>query len=579
MKLDKNILGIDFGTTNSKMAYILLDEPVMIENSEGKKITPSIVYFKNEDEVAVGEIAKRNLIINPENTVSSVKREMGTDFKKKIGRYKFPPEYIGAHIFKKLSDDAEKQIGKKFTDAVVSVPANYSDGQRQAIKDAAEIAGLNILRMINEPTAAALSYGIREDRDRRILVYDFGGGTFDVSILSVSSGFFDVDSSAGEHKLGGDDIDARIEEHVRKKLYEQMGIDAKNDLALHATLREASEEAKIALSYSESTTINIPFVAANKPPFSMMLTRIELNRMIGDLIERTKKPIEQALTDASLEKTEIDDILLVGGTTLIPAVREFVTQYFGKEPLKGDPYEAVALGAAVASMEYGKEKSNKAKNIEISDVISSSLGIFTADAGVSKILERNTKIPIARTRNFTNAGDFAEEVIINVYQGESERPEDCEHLGDFWVSVEPLPADEDKIEVTFEVGKEFGILNVTAVEKISGSQRSVKMEARSRLSKKDKSKWMKKMLDMESIEVDVTNISTRDSLTLFLNPRQTILDLKKELKEKGLMEDNELIFFDDIELSDERKISEANITNGCKLEIRNTIRKDEQEKE
>jgi molecular chaperone DnaK len=548
----------------------------MIENKEGKKITPSIVYFKNEDEVAVGEIAKRNLIVNPENTISSIKREMGTDFKKKIGRHKFPPEYIGAHIFKKLADDAEKQIGKKFTEAVVSVPANYSDGQRQAIKDAAEIAGINILRLINEPTAAALAYGIREDRDRRVLVYDFGGGTFDVSILSVSSGFFDVDSSAGEHKLGGDDIDARIEEHVSKRLYEQMGIDVKKDLALHATLREASEEAKIALSTSESTTINIPFVAANKPPFSMVLTRIELNRMITDLIERTRKPIEQALEDASLDKSEIDDILLVGGTTLIPAVREFVTQYFGKEPLKGDPYEAVALGAAVASMEYGKEKSNKTKNIEISDVISSSLGIYVADGTITKILERNTKIPIARTRNFTNAGDFTDEVIVKVFQGEGETPDECEHLGDFWISVEPVPAHHDMIDVTFEVGKEFGILHVTAMEKISGSQRTVKMEARSRLSKKDKSKWMKKMLDMESIEVNVENITTRDTLTLYLNPTQTIWDIKKELKEIGLMDDNDFIFFNDIELQDEEKISKTKITQGSTLEIRQTNEQEEE---
>lgn len=574
--MDKNILGIDFGTTNSKMAYILLDEPVMIENNEGKKITPSIVYFKNEDEVSVGEIAKRNLIVNPENTVSSIKREMGSDFKKKIGRHKFPPEYIGAHIFKKLADDAEKQIGKKFTEAVVSVPANYSDGQRQAIKDAAEIAGINILRLINEPTAAALAYGIREDRDRRVLVYDFGGGTFDVSILSVSSGFFDVDSSAGEHKLGGDDIDARIEEHVSKKLYGQMGIDVKKDLALHATLREASEEAKIDLSTSESTTINIPFVAANKPPFSMVLTRIELNRMITDLIERTIKPIEQALDDASLDKNEIDDILLVGGTTLIPAVREFVTQYFGKEPLKGDPYEAVALGAAVASMEFGKEKSNKTKNIEISDVISSSLGVFVADGTITKILERNTKIPIARTRNFTNAGDFTDEVIINVFQGEGNTPKECEHLGDFWISVEPLPAHSDRVDVTFEVGKEFGILHVTAIEKISGSKRNVKMEARSRLSKKEKSKWMKKMLDMESIEVNVENIKTRDTLTLYLNPTQSIWDIKKELKEIGLMCDNELLFFDDNELQEEEKISKTKITQGSTLEIRQTNEQEEE---
>ncbi len=566
--LDRDILGIDFGTTNSKMAYMLLDEPLIIENSEGKKMTPSVVYFKSENEVAVGEVAKRNIIVHPESTVSSIKREMGTDFKKKIGRYKFPPEYIGAHIFKKLADDAEKRIGKRFTDAVVSVPANYSDSQRQSIKDAAEIAGLNVLRMINEPTAAALAYGIREDRDRRVLVYDFGGGTFDVSVLSVSSGFFDVDASAGEHKLGGDDIDLRIEGEVSKKLYEQLGIDVKKDLALRSTIREASEEAKIVLSLEESTTISIPFVAANKPPFSMTLTRPKLNSMIPDLIERTQKPIEQALNDASLEKNEIDDILLVGGTTLIPAVREFVTNFFGKEPVKGDPYEAVALGTAVASTEFGKEKSRIAKNIEISDVISSSLGVETADGTVSKILERNTKIPIVRTRNYTNFWGFVDKVIIPVYQGEGEYPEENEFLGDFWISVEPMPAFENTIDVSFEVGKDFGILNVTAKDIDSGNQRTVKMEARSRLSKKEKNKWMKKLLGMESIQVNIINKSIEETLNLYLNPWETVSDLKKELMEKGIMKEDEKIFCNDIEHEDDKKISETNITNGSTIEIR-----------
>ncbi len=567
-RMDKNIIGIDFGTTNSKMAYLLLDEPTIIENNEGKKITPSIVYFKNEDEAVVGELAKRNMIVYPENTVVSIKREMGTDFKKKIGRHKFPPEYIGAQIFKKLADDAKIRLGKTFNDVVVSVPANYSDSQRQSIKDAAEIAGLNVLRMINEPTAAALAYGIREDMDRKVLVYDFGGGTFDVSILSISSGFFDVDASAGEHRLGGDDIDARIVEYLSKKAYEQLGIDVKKDLSLLATVRETSEEAKIALSSNESTMISIPF-AASKAPFNTILTRIQLNGMISDLIERTKKPIEQALDDASLEKNEIDDILLVGGTTLIPAVCDFVTQYFGKEPVKGpDPYEAVALGAAVAGMEYGKEKSTIAKNIEISDVISSSLGVLMADDTVNKILERNTKIPIVRTGNYTNVADFTHEVKIEIYQGEEEMAKDNEHLGDFFISVEPMPAFQDRVDVSFEVGKEFGILNVTAVEKISGNQRSVKMEARSRLSKKEKNKWMKKLFGQESIEVSVTNISTRDALTLYLNPGQTIMNLKTELEQKGLMCGTDNIFFDNIQLEDSQRISEAKITGGSTLEIR-----------
>jgi molecular chaperone DnaK len=566
--MDKNIMGIDFGTTNSKMAYLLLDEPTIIENNEGKKMTPSIVYFKNEGEAVVGELAKRNMIVYPENTVVSIKREMGTDFKKKIGRHKFPPEYIGAQIFKKLADDAKIRLGKTFNDVVVSVPANYTDTQRQSIKDAAEIAGLNVLRMLNEPTAAALAYGIREDRDRKVLVYDFGGGTFDVSILSVSSGFFDVDASAGEHRLGGDDIDARIVEYLSKKAHDQLGIDVRKDLSLLATIRETSEEAKIALSSSESTMISVPF-AASKAPFNTILTRIQLNGMISDLIERTKKPIEQALDDASLEKSEIDDILLVGGTTLIPAVHDFVTQYFGKEPVKGpDPYKAVALGAAVAGMEYGKEKSTIARNVEISDVISSSLGVLMVDGSVNKILERNTKIPIIRTGNYTNVADFTEEVQIEVYQGEGETAEDNEHLGDFFISVEPMPAFQDKVEVSFEVGKEFGILHVTAVENISGNQRSVKMEARSRLSKKEKSKWMKKMSGQESIEVSVSNISTRDALTLYLNPGQTIMNLRTELEQKGLIGEKEGIFFYDVELKDPQRISEIKITGGSILEIR-----------
>ena len=566
--LNKDILGIDFGTTNSKMAYMLLDEPVMIQNSEGKTMMPSTVYFKKENEVEVGEIAKRNIIVHPERTINSIKKEMGTDFRKKVGRYKFPPEYIAAQIFKKLSDDAEQRLGKRFRDAVVSVPANYSDGQRQSIKDSAEIAGLNVLRLINEPTAAALAYGIREDRDRRVLVYDFGGGTFDVTILTVSSGFFDVDASAGEHKLGGDDIDARIEEHVADKLSEQFGINPDKDLALRSTLREASEEAKIALSSAKSTVINIPFVAENKPPFSMELTQAELNSMISDMIRRTKKPIEQALNDASLEKNEIDDILLVGGTTLIPAVREFVIQYFEKEPLKGDPYEAVALGTAIAGTEFVKIKSGVANNIEISDVISSSLGVVTSDERMSRILERNTKIPIERTRNYTNPLDFIDKVKIPVYQGEGEFPQENEFLGEFWISIEPMPIFQNKIDVTFEVGKEFGILHVTAKDKESGNQRTVKMEARSRLSKKEKNKWMKKLLGVESIQVNVINISTDDTLVLYLNQWETVFDLKQELLKKGIMGENETIFCNDIKPGDEQKISDTNMETGMSIEIR-----------
>jgi len=566
--IERDILGIDFGTTNSKMAYMLLDDPVVIENREGKTITPSIVHFKGEEEYVVGELAKRNQVLSPDKVVSSIKREMGTDYKKKVGRHKFPPEYIGALIFKKLIDDAELRLGKKFVDAVVSVPANYSDSQRQAIRDSAEIAGINVLRLINEPTAAALSYGIREDRDRKLLVYDFGGGTFDVSVLTVASGFFDVDASTGEHRLGGDDIDARIVEHITKKLQKQLGVDPKNDLALLATLKEAAEEAKITLSTVESTTINIPFVAAGKPPFSMVLTREQFNDLITDLIERTRGPIEQALEDAALEKEDIDDILLVGGTTLIPAVREFVTRYFGKEPLSGDPYTAVAMGAAIAGTEYGKERSRTAKNVEISDVVSCSMGVQVADGTLSKVIERNTKVPIARTRQYTNAGDFVEEVILPVFQGEEEMAKENEFLGEFWISIEPLPYGQNRIEVTFEVGKEFGILNVTAIDKDSGNRRTVKMESRSRLSKKDKNKWMKSLMGSESVHVDIKNTAGKVTLDMFLNPTGTVSDLKRELRDKGLIGETDTIAFNDVVPEDSQRIAGLNLDDDSVIVVR-----------
>jgi len=566
--IQRQIIGIDFGTTNSKMAYMLLDEPVVIENSEGTAITPSVVYFKNEKDYTIGEQAKRNQIVHPDKVISSIKREMGSDYKKTVGRFKFPPEYIGALIFKKLIDDARQRIGKTFFDAVVSVPANYSDSQRQAIRDAAEIAGINVVRLINEPTAAALAYGITEDRDRKVLVYDFGGGTFDVSVLSVASGFFDVDASTGEHRLGGDDMDERIVTHVMQALQKHLGKGSKIDPALQATVKEAAEEAKIALSGSETTTITIPFVSQGKPPFSMILTRDMFESLVRDIIERTRGPIEQALRDSSLEKEEIDDILLVGGTTLIPAVRRFVSDFFGKEPLAGDPYTAVALGAAIAGTEYVAEKSRMAKNIEISDVVSCSLGVKIADGRLSKVIERNTKIPIARTRQYTNAADYIPQVIIAVYQGDEEMADDNEFLGNFFISIEPMPFGENKIEVTFEIGEEFGILNVRAFDVDSGNQRSVKLESRSRLSKKDKSKWMKKLVGVGSIHVQIEDADGSSTIDMYLNPVTSVADLKRELLEKGVMEEGESIICNDLESDDDQRISDLGLEDGATILIR-----------
>ena len=565
---ERDILGIDFGTTNSKMAYMLLDEPVIIENREGTIVTPSVVDFRSVDDAVVGEQAKRSIIVHPDRVVSSIKRQMGTDYRKRVGRYKLPPEYIGSLIFKKLVDDAEFRLGKRYYDAVVSVPANYSDGQRQAIKDAADIAGVNVLRLINEPTAAALAYGVREDSDRRLLVYDFGGGTFDVSVLTVDSGFFDVDASTGEHQLGGDDMDARIVDHVAKTMHRELGIDPRKDLALHATVREAAEAAKIALSTAESTTVSIPFVAPGKPPFTMDLSRTTLESLVRDIIERTKEPIEQALDDAALARDEIDDILLVGGTTLIPAVRKFVIEYFDKVPLAGDPYQAVALGAAIAGTEFGREKSRAARNIRISDVISQSLGVRVADGTLSKVIERNTKVPISRKRHYTNAGDFSDRVIIPVHQGDEEMAKDNEFLGDFWISIEPMLQGGNRIDVTFEVGKEFGILNVTAFDHDSGNRRTVKLESRSRLSKKDKDKWMKKMHGVESAHVLFANEAKSVTFDLYLAPWGTVSDLMRDLREKGVLGEDEGIEYNGAVLDPVQRLGGLGLTEESVISAR-----------
>lgn len=564
----RDIIGIDFGTTNSKMAYMLLDDPVIIENSEGSAITPSVVFFKNEKEYTVGEQAKRNQIVYPDKVVSSIKRVIGSDYKKQVGRHKFPSEYVGALIFQKLIQDAHQRIGKKFYDAVVSVPANYTDSQRQAIRDAAEIAGINVIRLINEPTAAALAYGIREDRDRRVLVYDFGGGTFDVSILTVSDGFFDVEASTGAHQLGGDDMDERIVRHLTESLTKEMGPGLVVDPALQATLKEAAEEAKIALSAMESTTITIPFVMQGKPPFSMVLARSTFESLIQDLIDQTHGPIEQALSDASLDKGDIDDILLVGGTTLIPAVRQFVIDFFGKEPLSGDPYTAVAQGAAIASLEHVTELSRTVRNVDISDVVSSSLGVEIADGTLSRVIERNTKIPIARTRLYTNYGDFAPVVVIPVYQGEEEMAVDNEFLGRFFISIKPMPAEQNKIEVTFEVGDEFGILNVRAFDVESGNSRSVSFESRSRLSKKDKSKWMKKLVGKGSVHVQITDTSGETTIDMYLNPSTSVASLKNELQGMGMMQDHETLSCNDQEPDDDLRVSDLGLEDGSEIMIR-----------
>jgi len=561
------VLGIDFGTTNSKMAYIIMDEPKIVQNSEGKMMTPSVVYFNENGEAIVGESAKQHLVLHPDRTIYSIKRHMGTEYKKQIDKDRYPPEYIAAYIFRKLVKDAENEAGRTFKNVVISVPANYSDGQRQSIKDAAEITGLNVIRMINEPTAAALAYGYREDDEKKILIYDFGGGTFDVSLLTIGNGFFDVDATSGEHQLGGDDIDGRIMDFIGKQIKKERKIDVKKDFAVYQSLREQSEAAKIRLSTVEKTKITVPFIGrdAKQPPFEIELTRSTLEGLVRDLVEKTRGPITQVLNDAGLGKTEIDDVLLVGGVTKMPLVKDFVQKFFGKEPIsKVDSYEAVALGAAIASTEEKKEKSK----IDVSDVISMSLGVLTADGTISTILDRNTKVPIIRTKQYTNADDFLPEVRVAVYQGEGLYPWECEHLGEFWISIEPKPVHTNKIDVCFDVGEEFGILNVIAKDHDSGSKRSVKLKASGRLSKKEKQKWMEKMVHSGEVDLYIVNRLTREAVSLEVNPNKKISEVLTELKTLGILTGEGMVLFHkNKELNETLSVADIQYNLGDIIEI------------
>jgi len=579
--MEREVIGIDFGTTNSAAAFIEFDVASIIENEEGERVTPSVVYFKEDGKVVVGSVAKRNIIANPERTVKSIKRLMGTDHRVQIGNESYPPEYVGAHIIKKLVQDAEKRVGITFTDAIITVPAYFMDPQRQAVKDTGEIAGLNVLGILNEPTAAALAFGYAEEEERRIMVYDFGGGTFDVSVLTIGGGFFDVDATSGDNHLGGDDIDARIEEFMLNKIKEKHGIDLKKkreeNRALLQSLREEAERVKIELSSKEKATVNLPFVGKGKRgasvAFSYELSRQEFSELIADFIERTRKPMEQALEDAALQPGDIDDVILVGGTTYIPAIKEFVREFFGKEPEhKVNPIEVVARGAAVATLKEGikeKEKPGKIRRpVEISDVISRSLGVLTFDGTVPKIITRNTKIPITQTKLYTNPVDYMDEGVVAVYQGESLYPEEEGFLGEFLFEIEPKPAGESRIDISFTVGEEFGILHVTAHDHDSGNERTVKMEAIGRLTKEEKNRWMKKMVRMHAVKVRVVNVETEDALRYYLNPISRIGDVRKDLKRKGILSEGMGIFYKEKELADEERVKDTGIKDGAVLELR-----------
>ena len=481
------IIGIDLGTTNSCVAVMEGKEATVIPNSEGSRTTPSVVAFSKDGERLVGNIAKRQAVANHARTVSSIKREMGTDYKVKIDDKEYTPQEISAMILSKLKADAEAYLGQKVTQAVITVPAYFSDSQRQATKDAGKIAGLEVLRIINEPTAAALAYGLdkEENKNQKILIYDLGGGTFDVSILEIGDGVFEVLATNGNTRLGGDDFDQRIMDYVVDQVKKDNGIDLSKDPAAMQRIKEAAEKAKIELSGVTKTSISLPFITAdqNGPKhIDMELTKAKFNEMTADLVEKTVGPTMAALKDAGLKASDLAKVILVGGSTRIPAVIDKVKEITGKDPYKGiNPDECVAIGAAIQAGVLAGD----VKDVLLLDVTPLSLGIETLGGICTKLIERNTTIPTKKSQIFSTATDNQTSVEIHVLQGEREFAKDNKTLGRFsLVGIAPAPRGIPQIEVTFDIDAN-GIVSVSAVDKATNKSQSITLTASSNLSEKD----------------------------------------------------------------------------------------------
>ena len=522
------IIGIDLGTTNSCVSVIEGGEAVVIPNAEGARTTPSVVAFKKDGERIVGRVAKQQAVSNPDRTISSIKRDMGTAKKVAIDDKEYTPQEISAMILTKLKQDAEAYLGDKVTEAVITVPAYFTDAQRQATKDAGKIAGLEVKRIINEPTAAALAYGIDKENDQKIMVYDLGGGTFDVSIIEMGDGVQEVLATAGNNRLGGDDFDQKIVNWLIDGFRKETGVDLSADKMAVQRLREAAEKTKIELSGGMTSNINLPFITADATGpkhLDMTLSRADFNRLTADLVDATMQPVRQALSDSGLAASEIDKVLLVGGSTRIPAVQEAVQKFMGKEPFKGiNPDECVAMGAALQAGVLGGE----VKGLLLLDVTPLSLGVETMGGVMTRVIERNTTIPTKKSQIFSTAQDNQPSVEVHVLQGEREFARDNKTLGMFHLDgIAPARRGVPQIEVTFDIDAN-GIVNVSAKDLGTGKEQAITITSNTNMSKEDVEKAVK-----EAEQYAEEDKKKREAVELRNGADQAVYQCEKAIEELG----------------------------------------------